>query len=63
MGRGEPRWARQGQPWGGCAWKEGIEEPGAGGGGVGSGEMEENQRGAPRPALTIPNLDVAEGCF
>ena len=63
MGRGEHRWARRGQPWGGCAWKEGMEDPGAGGGGVGSGEMEENQRVAPRPALTIPNLDIAEGCF
>lgn len=44
-------------------WKEGMEEQKAGRGGVGSGQMEENQKGALRPALTIPNLNVPEGCF
>lgn len=44
-------------------WKEGMEERGAGGDSVGSGEMEENQKGATRPALTIPNLNIPEGCF
>lgn len=30
---------------------------------VGSGERTENQKGATRPALTIPNLDFPEGCL
>ena len=44
-------------------WKEGMEERWAGGDSVGSGETEENQKGATRPALTIPNLNIPEGCF
>lgn len=44
-------------------WKEAVEEEEVGEGSVGSGEVEENQKGAMRPALTIPNLDFPEGCF
>lgn len=44
-------------------WKEGIEEREAGGGRVGSGQIEENQKGAMKPALTIANLNIPEGCF
>lgn len=47
----------------GVTWKERMEEGEAGTGSVGSGQTEENQKGATRPALTVTNLNIAEGCF
>lgn len=44
MGGGEDRWAGQGQRGEGALWKEGRGEEAAGGG-VGSEEMEDNQKG------------------
>lgn len=63
MGRGEDRWAGQGQLWGGGTVGEGVEEGEAGGRSVGFDPIEGNQKGATRPALTIPDLNIPEGCF
>lgn len=43
--------------------RKGVREGEAGGDSVGLDPIEGNQKGAMRPALTIPNLNIPEGCF